>query len=237
MNETIAYLKSRAFDVVGVKSKEDIQLGFVNKNNLEGKSGKIAEHISKFEHHFLITEETSLLDSVDLIRKHNHLFLLKKNQISGIVTRADLQKMPVRLLCFSMMSYLEMIFSEIIRTYIDDNSLKTSLNSGRYNAANEIFEAKIKKDEAIDLISCIQLCDQRDILSKNPIFLNKLKLSKNKFKDEMDKMISIRNGIAHSQRIETVANDNLLDALTFVENILPHSVEFLRQAQLSSKAI
>ncbi len=232
VDDAIVYLKTRGFDVVGIKNRENLQLGFVHINTLEGQKGKVVHYITKFEHQFLITEDTSLLASIRLIKKHNHLFLLNKNQISGIVTRADLQKMPIRLLAFSMMSYLEMIFSAIIKTYIDDNYLAKYINLNRYESAKRIFNERMKRNEAIDLISCIQLADQRDILAKNPRFLEKIGLSKKQFVREMKDMIDIRNEIAHSQKIETINDDSLLNALEFVEQILQKTEDFLREQKL-----
>jgi len=52
-----------------------------------------------------------LREVIRVLSDHEHVFVVVRRGVSGIVTRADLRKPPVRLLLFGLVSLLEMHLS------------------------------------------------------------------------------------------------------------------------------
>ena len=87
-------LKKRDFDVAGVKENENEPVtGYVERSSLE--YGEVRDHLLTFGPGTLISESTPLADLFKVFQDQEHIFVLTSTVVSGIVTRADLNKPPV----------------------------------------------------------------------------------------------------------------------------------------------
>jgi len=88
-------LEQRDFDVVGVmESRDGPVIGYVNRSDLN--SDTIRKHMRPITPGLLVADSTSIADLFKVLCKNEFLFILNKTRVEGIVTRADLNKPPVR---------------------------------------------------------------------------------------------------------------------------------------------
>ncbi len=211
-------LYERNFDVIGVEEDGQI-LGYVERNDL--KDGECSSYIQSFSSKNLISGATSIMSVLKIFKDKTWMFVLEENNEIKIVTRADLQKSPVRLLLFGMISLLEMNLLRIIKKYYCRDSWRSKLSSNRIDYAKDLLKKRIKRNEEIGLIDCLQLCDKKKLIAKNDSIMNVLNMSKNKLRSVIDDIEDLRNNLAHSQDImNSTTWPDLINVLDNLEEII-----------------
>ena len=100
-------LRERGFDVAGVMADQNAPVvGFVERETLQ--SGSVKSHTRPMSAEHLVPGATSLGALLTVLLNKERVFVLTGPQVRGIVTRADLNKPPVRVYLFGLMSLLEM---------------------------------------------------------------------------------------------------------------------------------
>jgi hypothetical protein len=102
------------FDIAGIRaSKDQPTLEFIRTASLrDGNCEEGAEPIKAMD---IISESTPLIDILSGLKERAYFFIQNGMQISGIIARADLQKPPIRILIFGMISLLEMHLTYLVR--------------------------------------------------------------------------------------------------------------------------
>lgn len=187
------------FDVMGVHQNGSI-IGYVNKIDLE--TGDCSDHMKQFKVSELISESTPIIDCISLFKNNQRLFVLERNQVTGIITRGDLQKTPIRMHLFGYISLVEMQLQRIIEKEYPSDLWKKYLRSNRIHKAETLLAQRRKRNESLGLLDCLQFCDKRVIMS-NIDRLHELMIENDleDYTDYLRKIEDIRNNIAHSQDI------------------------------------
>ncbi|MBI4188291.1 MAG: hypothetical protein HY529_03685 [Chloroflexi bacterium] len=214
-------MDERDFDVLGI-AKNAIVYGYVNRHSL-GK-GHCEQYTHTFHPSELIAESTPLLGLLLILHDKPRVFVLEGNCVNSIVTRGDLQKAPVRMLLFGMVSLLEMQLLRIIEDHYPSDSWQKQgiLKSKRIEEANKLFYERQQRNETIDLADCLQFCDKREIVLKTPEILKALgfggKEKTERFLKETEKL---RDKLAHSQDVVTGSSwPEILDLVKDMKTIL-----------------
>ena len=212
------YLERRDFDVVGVR-EDGVIKGFAKKEDLT--SGLMADHVVEFPGTNVLPDWAPLLQVFKVLRQSQRVFVILKDQVWGIVTRGDLQKGPVRMWLFGLISLLEMNFLRMIRQCYPDASWKKLLKAKRINNAECILRDRKQRNEATDLVDCLQFCDKVNIILHIKNLMPLLGLgSKKKAGQLLGKLENLRNELAHSQDIITGNWPEICDLADAAEHIL-----------------
>lgn len=189
----------RDFDVAGVVNEDtgDI-VGYVITENLQG--GEIRDFVKEFHSSHLISDSTPLAHIYRALGENNYLFVLTGTNIEGIVTLADLNKPPVRIYLFGIISLLEMHMTFWINKFYDDQSWVELISDDRVAAAEILFQRKKQKNQEISMLDCIQFGDKKVLISKNEDIRKHLGLpGRNHVEDKLRYAEELRNNLAHSQ--------------------------------------
>ena len=191
----------RDYDVIGVE-ENGMVIGYALRDDLG--EGPCKEYFRNFSPSELVSDSTPLLQTLFIFKNTERLFIIEGNRITKVVTLADLQKPPIRMLLFGMISLLEMHLYRIINSYFHDDTWKKHLSVKRIHLAEELFLQRKARNEAIQLSDCLQLCDKRDIVLSEQSLSELLGIeSKSKGKDFFKKLETLRNNLAHSQDLNT----------------------------------
>lgn len=197
-SDALDLMHEHGFDVYGVEEGEQI-IGFI----LSGAParGTCAETASSFQLDDVVAETTPLLDIIRLLHKKERLYVLSKNRIEYIVTRADLQKAPIRMLLFSLVTLLEMQMLRLIHHYYPDGSWVDHVDPTRLDDAEKFHAKRLKDNEDISLADCLQFADKRDILLDTKEWITAIQhiTSKRKAKQSLERLGTLRNHVAHGQ--------------------------------------
>src|SRR5690348_13463229 len=101
--EVAQLLQVRDFDVVGVQEQpEGDVIGFVSRDSLQ--TGFVRDYLQKVTAGHLISDATPLASLLSILKNRERTFVLVGQHVRGIITRADLNKPPVRVYLFGLIS-------------------------------------------------------------------------------------------------------------------------------------
>lgn len=217
-------LKIREFDVAGVKKTEGGEIiGYVITDELMG--GEVKEYLKIIDPDLLISDSTPIPDIFAALTNRDYTFVLYGKHIIGIVTKADVNKPPVRIYLFGMISLFEMHLNSWINHFYPGDSWEHEISNNRIKVAWDIYEKRKGNNQDLSLIECLQFCDKRDILAKSEDFRKEFDISKSWFNSFVKRIEIIRNELAHSQNsiISNIAWSVFVDTVSYLEDFLINS--------------
>ncbi|MCL6260086.1 hypothetical protein M3O96_13375 [Aquiflexum sp. TKW24L] len=146
----------------------------------------------------IMPSETPLLIAFRMLIGKRRYFIEEDGRVAHIVTRTDLDKIPLRLGFFGLISLLETHLKELIRKQLPH--WEQSISENRLNSARSLYEWKKGRKEEIDLVQCLQFGDLGSIFSKNQRFKKfDPEYSRDRFVKMMNEIGQLRDALAHSQ--------------------------------------
>lgn len=190
------YMDYKDFDVVGME-QDGMVVGYLKREDLERLPFDLVHYFRPEE---IVSDSTPLIQLLYLLKDKERLFILESNRITKIVTLADLQKPPIRMLFFGLITLLEMQLLHLITVYYPDGSWKKELSESRLADARFLFKERKKRNEEIQLLDCLQFCDKKTLIVKNKELRTLLDIpSKTKGESFFRELESLRNKLAHAQ--------------------------------------
>lgn len=231
-------LKVREFDVAGVKeTKGGEVIGYVLTDELA--NGELRKYLTVIDLELLISDSTPIADIFTALTDRDFVFVLYGKHIIGIITKADINKPPVRIYLFGMISLFEMHLNRWINYIYPDNTWEPEISNNRIKAALDIYETRKGNNQDLSLLECLQFCDKRNILKKSDDFIKEFDFSEEGFDTFVKQVEKIRNELAHSQNsiisnvewsifVETISNleDFLINSDKKVEHIATEGNNF-----------
>jgi len=206
--EALSVMTACDFDVVGVRHG-GLLAAYADRTTLTAATcGAGALPLTDA----LVIEETSSLADVVLgLRDRPRLFVRVLGTVGGIVTPSDLQKPPVRMWLFGMITLVEMRMSRLIQQCLGD-TWQTLLSEGRLQKAAALLEERRRRSQNLDLFDCLQFADKGQIIARSEQLRDLTRFTSRRQVEEVCRMLeNLRNNLAHSQDIiatdwETVVN-------------------------------
>ncbi len=193
------FLEHRGYDVVGIR-EHGVVTGFASVTSLN--SGTLGEHREAFGSDAVLPDSEPLLAAFAALRDRRHVFINVLGHVGGIVTRGDLQKAPVRMWLFGLVSLLEMQMLRLVRERYPGDSWTCHLSSERVQGAQRLFAERRRRHEENDLSDCLQLGDKATILMKDPdLFALSGFTSRNSLEHFFREVGQLRNALAHANDI------------------------------------
>ncbi len=217
-------MKCRNFDVVGVR-KEGVVVGYVEQSDLCWAT--CGERIRAID--APISDAAPLADVVLGLADSPRLFVQVLGTVGGIITISDLQKPPVRMWLFGMISLMEMRMSRLIELQCQGDSWKQYLSETRLQKAEALLEERKRRNQNLDLIDCLQISDKGQIVARNEELRRLTKMQSRRQTEQVIKMLeSLRNNLAHSQDIISCDWETILALCKDVERVI-HGTEEVQQ--------
>jgi len=220
-SKVLGFMEDRDFDVVGVRDAGVIT-GYALRDSLRVQSGGIvgdySQHIAESQ---VISESDPLLDTLDSMKDSRWVFISFLGNPSGIVTRGDLQKAPMRMWLFGLISLLEMQLLRRIRAVYPNEKWENYLDEKRFEAAKKIFSVRQKGNDSVDLAECLQIGDKKEIFRKSESLFPTVGFkSKSEWKGFMRKVEDLRDILAHSNGIPSESWPENAALVKSIENCL-----------------
>jgi hypothetical protein len=214
------YFQEKNYDVIGYEEDSCI-IGYLCKKDFIDDY-EIRDKVRKFAVDDIIAVNTPLIDALKLMQNKERLFLINKSKIESIITRADLQKPPIRMLFFGLITLFESEMGNFIKKRYPNNGWGLFLSEGRISKTKDIYQERLAKNTEIDLLDCTQFADKSTImLQKENLYVMGKNSSKNKAKRWMKNVEELRNDLAHAQSLHTWFEEkNVIRLVTEVEEVL-----------------
>jgi hypothetical protein len=214
----LQWMEERDFDVIGIEAK-DVITGYVERSSLNnGKQSKCGDYQQVFHPSELVASCTPLMKLLPILQQTSRVFVLDCNQVRGIVTCGDLQKAPVRMLLFGLVTLLEMNLLRLVRLYYPQDSWQSVLKSERIDAAKRLWRDSQVRNEATDLLDYLQFCDKRDLILHHPELAGRLELKSKRAAERFFKSAEqLRNRLAHAQ--DLVSGSSWVELISLAEGM------------------
>jgi predicted transcriptional regulator len=214
----VAFMREREFDVVGVRHS-GLPVGYILQS--EVTHGTLGEHLHDFAEDECLPDRSPLLDALRVIGQHDRAFVRSLGIVTGIITRGDLQKAPVRMWFFNLVSLLEMQMLRLVREcYPQDEKWRTLIGPDRIKGAQRLLRDRQDRNEATDLADCLQFCDKRTIVVKTGDVWKLFGDSRTHAERFLEDVEYLRNDLAHSQDIVTGHWPAVVELAELVEKAL-----------------
>ncbi len=195
------FMESEDYDIVGVR-RDGLVEGYVERDSLkDGVCGQFQKPIEEAK----ILDDTTPLLKVLMALDHAPFGLVTMlGKVGGIVTRADLQKPPVRMWLFGIVTLIESRFSELIERHCPSDDWKGHLSEARLEKAKVLLAERSRRNQTLRLIDCLQFADKGRIIARRED-IRKLTIfaSGRQAVDTTKQLEKLRNNLAHSQDILT----------------------------------
>ena len=196
-------MDAHKLEVMGVREHGHV-MGYIDVGHLETDDGKAA--IQPFQKEQVIQTSTPLVDVVTRLQDQPRLFVSVFGYVGGIVTRTDLQKPPVRMWLFGMITLIEMRMTHLISDGLTIEQWKQYLSDSRLAKAEELRAERTRRQLPVTLLDCLQFSDKCQIIARNEPLRNQTRFGSRRQVEEVGKKLErLRNDLAHSQDI--IAND------------------------------
>jgi hypothetical protein len=143
--------------------------------------------------------DTPLLKAFRMLIERRRYFIKdEEGNPAYIVTRTDLDKIPLRIGFFGLISLFETHLKELIRKHLPD--WEQSITENRLSQARNLYDWKKARGEEIDLVQCLQFGDLGSVFSKKQRFRKfEPEFSRDNWVDMMNNIGRLRDALAHSQ--------------------------------------
>lgn len=199
--EVLAAMMRRVYKVAGVRRDGTI-CGYVRLEELaEGLCGDVRH---PFHEGDVVSASTGFPELVLRLNDRPWLFVNLLGQVGGIVTRTDLQKPPVRMWLFGMITIIEMGLTRLIETAYPDGEWTQYLSEGRLQKAAALLQERRRRSQDLELLDCLQFSDRGQIVLRNEDLRKRAGFrSRSRGEQTVKELEALRNNLAHSQDIIT----------------------------------
>ncbi len=187
------------FDVAGIRIAGAVS-GWCRQED-PGEGACIA-HLCSFFESAVVSSVTPLSEVIARLGCTPRVFVTAFGAVGGIITRADLQKAPVRMWLFGLVTLVEETFSRVLKDRFPGNAWHGMITKGRLEAARRLHEERTRRNEHLDLADCLQFGDKGLILFKDESIRLEMGFeSRTRAKEVVRSLQKLRNNLAHSQDI------------------------------------
>lgn len=170
----------------------------------------------------VVAEEEPLLKVVARLGTRPFLLVRGAAGFSGVVTHGDLQKPPLRMLLFAVVSIIELRWQEWIHDYFASNDgWQACLAPARLEMARKLMDERNRNGWNLALADCLQFGDRATIILKTPeLWTKTLFTSKNEAREKIRAIQRLRDDLAHSQDLLVDNWGTILDLAGWLEPAL-----------------
>jgi len=192
-------MAARDFDVAGVRFGGVVG-GWVRRSELVG--GQLDDHVRDITADQVVSARLPLAELVPRLADRQFLFVSALGAVGGIVTQADLQKAPMRMWLFGVLTLVETLLGRTIRVRFGADGWRELLSEARLERAEALQAERRRRNEHLDLVDCLSFGDKGWILSKVPEVLEQLEIpSRRVARERIKGLEQLRNRLAHGHDV------------------------------------
>ncbi len=208
--DALARMQQRGFTVLGVSDQGHV-VGSLDRQSL--RPGLCIDQAEPVAEEHVIGGDEPLLELLRRLQTRHWLFARHGKEISGFVSRSDLQRAPVRMLLFGLISLFEMLLLDLVQHYYSDAGIAKTLNVNRLRQAQRLHAEREHRGEELKLADCLQIADKRDLLLAAPGCSRRLGFDSNKAANRFFVQVEqLRDRLVHAN--DLIAGSSWEEVLT-----------------------
>lgn len=218
------FMRTKGFDLVGVR-RNGLVDGYVRHEDLT--SGTCGDQLKPFTpDDDLVPDTANLIDVVKSLAINEQCFVTILDRVGAIITLTDLEKPPMRMFLFGMITMIEMAMTEILRQKYPDDSWQEFLSEKRVALAKKLQEERNRRGQQVELIDCLQFGDKGWITTYDEDLREALgHKSRKETRNAVKEFENLRNNLAHTQEIIPSGWQRIIIACSRWEDNLEKTVD------------
>lgn len=220
-------MEARRYRVVGIR-RDGRVAGYAERPDL--REGLCGDHLRPFREGEIFSDSAALSEVIRGLGRSEWVFIEALGAVVGLVTRSDMQKPPVRMWLFGMITLMEMAMVRVIRFHYPEDGWMSLLSRGRLEKAKSLARERRRRYQDAKLLNCLQFSDKGQIFAKDPELRKNLRnvKSRKEAEERFKHLEKLRNNLAHSQDIITYDWDTIVAIADNVDNIIERMGEWGR---------
>jgi hypothetical protein len=195
-DQTHRWMRQHGFDAAPVDEPEPHR--FIGVSWLEPNGEPVVRQARPIDVTLLVSSDLGLADGISRLRAHPYYFVLQRDKLQGIVTRADLQRPAVGMVLFSLILTSEAAANVIIERCLG-SAWVDRLAAGQRARVNEIFNQRLRTNTEVTMLECLMLHDRLQLLGKCDRVVQELGFASAKqFKTWKERLVNLRDNLAHA---------------------------------------
>ncbi len=224
----IKLMESSGEQVLGVR-RSGRAAGWVSRPTLP-PGGLLADHLKLFQDDETLADSEGIQAVLEGITGRDQVFVRWLGNVAGVVHRTDLQKAPVRMWLFGVVTLLEANLTWAVEELHPHDAWTGRVTEGRLQKAVTLRDERRRRGSNCRLVDCLQIKDKVDVLMKDAAHIKLLGLTSKREADRFGRDIeTLRNQLAHGQELE---NAHLATACR-----LAASLDGILRADMASKLV
>ena len=189
----------RGITVLGVR-RDGLVGGWVGPDDLT--TGTLGEHLREFHRADVLDESASLALVLGVFARTDQAFIDWRGEVTGVITRRDLQKPPLRMWLFGAITVLDANMTGAIEQLYPGDAWQSLISPRRAEKAAALQKERDRRKSPCRLIDCLQIGDKATILTSETAHLAAVGFpSKNEAQRLMAAIEDLRNHLAHAQEL------------------------------------
>lgn len=185
-----------------INEKDTLQ-GFVSRQQLRStQSDRLGGRMQELSDETLIKPNAGLGEVIETLGSRRFVFVGVRSSVEGVVTRFDLNRLPVYLHLFDCLSELEIGLRNLIRENIPDWENQTDVYV-RTRGSNEIHRDKLSTAQLSSLVEIVKETGNEFLIRRDITG----------YSVSLDDIVTLRNAVAHYNPIvHTMGGGSTLDS-------------------------
>ncbi|MGC3997588.1 MAG: hypothetical protein QM767_08890 [Anaeromyxobacter sp.] len=198
--EVRALLQARGQERVGVRVEGRVR-GWAARAEL--RDGPLGAHLHPFGPDDLVPEGASLQEVIASLAVNERCFVTVLGEVAAVVTLQDLEKPPVRMFLFGMITVLEMSLTGLLESAFPQDGWTRVISPGRLAKARALQEERQRRGAPARLVDCLQFSDKGQLALKatGSKLEASLGMSRRGLERALKELEELRNNLAHGQQI------------------------------------
>ena len=233
LDAVMARQDAQPFDQLPVID-EGLIVGLLRRRNLaqhKPTTGCVRDAFERLDETMLIAADAGILGFLLGAKQHPCRLILDGERITGLVSKSDLQKLPVRSLLFHIVTHLELSMAAWIRRHFPDDAVWLGvLTKSRRRAVEARYLGLAEARLAVDRLTATMFADKRAIILRT----GALPVSHNRAKADFEAIEALRDAVAHvgDYALTQEAADRTIDTVALTR----FWIEALRRLEVDEAA-
>ena len=122
---------------------------------------------------------------------------------------------------FGMVTLIEMRMTRMLEQLSPVEGWKQYLSDGRVRKAEDLLAERMRRNQNLDLIDCLQFSDKCQIIARNENLRSRTRFASRRQVEEAGKKLErLRNNLAHAQDIIATDWEALIELSENLDNLL-----------------
>jgi hypothetical protein len=194
----VAAMEQRQAEVAGVRTGGVIA-GWLTREDAERGAA-----YRPFDPALVVDADASLNDVLRKLAPESYVFVQTFGEIAGVVGMSDLEKAPMRMWLFGLVTITEFRVTRMIDEVCPADAWRQHLSQGRLELAAELQAHRRLRGQQPTLLECLQLADKGQIVARDERLRELTQFASRRSVEKfVTALQDLRNNLAHAHDISS----------------------------------